>query len=237
MVAVPLGINANLSLDAMKTGVDFENKDFTSLRQDETTFYVFYDYIMRGVLGRMEFSHRVSSYSLGSDIATISDEALGLLIVENYLPRWVDMYHKSNGNLRMMARGETMPASWISTVPTRYTANGTDGSEGHSRTWMPEGIARFNDLRKIVRADRKRFSGVQARWHAHAQAGLSKKRKRQPVMEEEGAYVEADNDLMSSDDEEPLHPSRQKIGVDDGDNNSSDGSSSDITEGVEPTAV
>jgi hypothetical protein len=172
----------------------------------------FYSTVMMGVVGKVEFKHRVRTLPLGMEIGTISDEALGLLIVENYIDRWIDMYKKSKGMLRMLTAGDKTPASWMSDVLTKYTAGSSGGQrtkgrtqksddnddDSYNRKWSPQGIIRFNELRKFAKNDRAKNPGFAATWMAEERAKQQIKTKSDNVFVEDEQIVEADNDLETS---------------------------------------
>lgn len=184
-----------------------------------------------GVVGKVEFKHRVRTLPLGMEIGTISDEALGLLIVENYIDRWVDMFKKSKGHLRMLTAGDKTPTSWQSNVLTKYTA-GSGGQrtrgqaqkpddnddDSYNRKWSPEGIIRFNALRKFAKNDRAKHPGFAATWMAEEKAKQNIKTRSDDVFVEDEQIVEAENDLESSDEEvtspaRVLDKARNKLGI------------------------
>jgi hypothetical protein len=74
------------------------------------------------------------------DVATASEEALMLLIYENYWPSWIDK-HKKKTVVR----------------PPKYTKQ-----EGmHYGEWNDEGIERFNELLEEVKKERNSVAGKQ----------------------------------------------------------------------------
>ena len=85
------------------------------------------------------FGHYVlSGKEKPMDIATASDEALTLLIYENYWPSWIDKHEK-----RMVVR------------PPKYTKQ-----EGmRYGEWNDEGIERFNELLEEVKKDQNSAAG------------------------------------------------------------------------------
>jgi hypothetical protein len=84
-------------------------------------------------------------------VATISDEALTLLGIENGVTR-------CEGDVRPYARGQETPEAHKSTVPTKYTVSSNpdanSNKEGTNKVWSREGIIRFNLLRQGIIEDR-----------------------------------------------------------------------------------
>jgi len=181
-------------------------------RKDVPAYSDFYSNVMMGVLGKLEFKHRVRNYPIDMEIGTVSDEALGLLIVENYYDRWVDMYNKSNGMIRVLSAGEQMPKNWMSDILTKYTAGANDGNrqkgkkvktgdqdDSWNRKWSSAGIVRFNELRQFAKQDRKDHPSFVATWMVAEKAKMKVSTRSDNVFEEPERVVEADNDLDSVD--------------------------------------
>ena len=104
------------------------------------------------------------------DIATVSDEALALLALENSIAQWDDVWTKLEGNIRTFRRNEVYPPEWMSTVPMLYTvpatADAENGTETMDKRWSAAGITRFNDLRGRIIADRTTHNTLFATWLA-----------------------------------------------------------------------
>ena len=188
--------------------------DYLNGRRNAAAYSDFYSTVVRGVLGKMEFKHRVRTYPLGMEIGTISDEALGLLIVENYIDRWIDIYRKSNGEIRNLPSGDSMPKKWLSQVSTKYTASAKDGirSKGgtaiaddpddcFNRKWSAAGIVRFNELRQFVKQDREEHPCFLTTWMSAEKTTLKATKRSDNLFVEREQVVEADNDLDSCNDE------------------------------------
>ena len=207
--------------------------DYLDGRTNVAAYSDLYSTVLMGVIGKVEYKHRVSTYGLGQEISTISDEALGLLIVENYIDRWVDMYKKSKGKIRILHGGEAMPKEWLSTVATKYTASASDGirfrglkaaaddtDDSYNRKWTADGIARFNELRLFVKQDRLDNPNFIVKWITDAKKTMKGRRRSDNAFEEADKVVEADNDLDSCDDHneregEPIVKPKNLLGLDD----------------------
>ena len=166
-------------------------------RKNEAAYLDFYSTVMMGVLGKVEFKHRVRTYPLGSEIGTISDEALGLLIVDNYMDRWNDMYKNSKGNIRVLTGGEPMPGEWKSQVATKYTASANDGirsrggkaaaddaDDTFNRKWSAAGIVHFNELRRFAKQDRLDNPDFATKWMSAEKQTMKATRRSDNIFKE-----------------------------------------------------
>ena len=150
-----------------------------------------------------------------SKVATPSDEALTLLIIENNERRWTDAHE-------LMQKGAT--GSSLQLGPTRYTSAGRNGKKkGFTRKysgWNAEGIKRFNEILDMVRMDRqlnqKWFDEI---WVNHVKNKQCKNDEDDEKWDNSGknatTWIQAGNDLCF--DEES-----NKEGGEDGLNSGSD---------------
>ena len=76
-----------------------------------------------------------------SDVATISDEAFALLLLDNGWEKWVDSHGREDGK---------------TDVETKHTRGGR-GKGGATKFtgWAKEGLERHNELMDLVEVDRK----------------------------------------------------------------------------------
>jgi len=106
-----------------------------------------------------------------STLATINDEAFGLLLIENYYER-ITFFSNS---------GEKPPRA-------RWTRNGSDA--GRNKGWTRDGLRRFNELCRQVQRDREEIGGVFEDDYLEYRKGLkfgAKKKRRQT--EEDDDFV------------------------------------------------
>jgi hypothetical protein len=82
---------------------------------------VFYSTFLPVVVGRSLLKKLVADKDTVEEVATISDEALTLLGLENYGDRWDDIFTRCEGDVRPYGKGQEMPEEHKSTVPTKYT--------------------------------------------------------------------------------------------------------------------
>ena len=133
-------------------------EDFLQLRSNNAAYTVFYRTFVSTVVGKMRFKKALEDKNKTEDIATISDEALALLALENAIERWDDEYDRSEGQIRPIRKGQTRPAAWISEVETKYTVAKSENvsglKRGSDKRWSWDGITRFNQLHTLIKADR-----------------------------------------------------------------------------------
>lgn len=108
--------------------------DILELRHNYEVAKIFFDYFLSAVVGKVKWKKQVMQKKV-SEIATISDEAMAILLLENSRDKWLATYNNS----------EQIP-------PTRYTANSRYARRYGG--WKDEGRARFNVLCNIVALDR-----------------------------------------------------------------------------------
>ncbi len=155
--------------------------DILSLGQNEEEAYkAFCDYILPSVCGRKTNQVKFNEIKI-CEIATPSDEAFGLLLLENAWDRW--SYQAAN------PEAETFPT-------TKYSNEGSTARIAKMYAgWKSSGLHRFNDLQRQVKEDRTTSDRVEfeLNYLNARQASTSNKRQRisYGVME----YVSVDNDL------------------------------------------
>lgn len=147
-------------------------------------------------MGKQVFKKRVKNMRPDEEIATVSDEALALLGLENGEARWNDVFVKSLGAIRRVAKHEEYPTSWVSTVKTKYTIPTKANTEkaGNDKCWSDAGIERFNDLRKAIIADRLKHDEFTKQW-------LKLERERTGAEVTEGGVEEEDPNAVDADDD------------------------------------
>jgi hypothetical protein len=75
---------------------------------------------MPSIVGKRLFAYRVRNLPGDQEIATLSDEALAVLGLENSIACWDDLFDKSGGNYRIIHKDEECPKDWISDIHTKY---------------------------------------------------------------------------------------------------------------------
>lgn len=150
--------------------------------------YVFFCLrFLKCIVGVSTFNAGWNAHKRLSELATPSDEALALLILENSEARWSQEF-----DLEPSAAVEAKTL-----LPkAKYTSSGRNGSmKGFTKKfsgWSAKGIERFNELLKLVKEDRI----ANGEWFDFI---LEERRREQNGDDEEfdaGDFIKADNDLF-----------------------------------------
>jgi hypothetical protein len=189
------------------------------MRRNYAAYYVFYTKFVRAIVGKRPFRQRLGSMAVGDEIATVSDEALTLLGIENSYEMWNDVYTKSEGEIRSVHNDETVPEHWKSSILPKYTRTSKSDPANQWNTkdkrWSNEGILRFNNLRKLVIKDRADHPDFKINWLNQLWADM--KGNLDPDLDdvEDLAQVEADDDLFPemAAAQPVLNPAKQTSGV------------------------
>jgi len=159
-----------------------EKKNLPSLdelmlkRQKEDTFMVFADTFLSRVVGMSIWRKNCAKLPI-SEMATISDEAFTLLLLENYWEGWstknLDEYKSEVTIDETTNQKKKRKATW---------GKFTSGAWGSRRFggWSKEGLIRFNQLYSQVEEDRKKDNAaeVEEQYRLRCVNSKSKKRKR-----------------------------------------------------------
>jgi hypothetical protein len=203
--------------------------NWLELRRNYVAYYNFYTYLLPSTVGKRNFKIRLNTMAKGEEIATVSDEALALLGIENGHKLWDDVWTKSAGKVRVIRRDEPYPNEWISTVCPQYTrtsrADPTIDKHTEDKRWTQAGICRFNALRQAIIANRQAYPGFKVRWLRQARKEIKGLVDPDVDDADEDNIVDADDDLFDSIAPSPtqLTAARQIHGTMDG-SSSNDGS-------------
>jgi hypothetical protein len=122
------------------------DEEIMKLRKNVNGAYTkFCDDVLSQVVGRQDWKQNCGKKML-REYASASDEAFGLLILENSWMMWKEMAEKTDHD------GEVI------TNKTKYTLNGAGTKKNGG--WKHEGIKRFNELAQMVKADREKDKQV-----------------------------------------------------------------------------
>ena len=138
---------------------------FLVLREDKDLYSDFYDYFIKSIVGYSKFTSSVYSRTSTSDrdIASVSDEAFTLVLLENSYDRWMDIMKNNNWEEPGKIHGvkSNKDRTSVSNVTTLYTSGGifytTDGvaKAKPSKGWSADGITHYNELYYKVKTDRE----------------------------------------------------------------------------------
>jgi len=176
------------SADLIKRHQLKELHEYQKLRTNVEAYGHFCDRILPCVIGKMEWSKEVYSKEI-SKIATPTDEAWALLLLENSWDLWHQMaeYELKAEKLPKELRVKT---KWTSTAISAVKYEG----------WGEDGIPRYNELVKKVREDRGQHKSFDAaflekkREERASKMMSSKKRNRDGSMDD-NHVVCIENDL------------------------------------------
>jgi hypothetical protein len=154
--------------------------------------YVFFaDVCMECVAGKIDWKNQRSTVPM-SKVASVTDEAFALLLLDNGYYQWCDMARVDNPTKR-------------STLAPKYTQGRSKGGSRRYEGWSTEGIDRFNELTDMVkknRTDYKEWEWVymadkeREQSEAAMHSGNKRKKRREPQQRTEAIH----DDLFASDD-------------------------------------
>jgi hypothetical protein len=179
---------------------------------------VFYLEFVPAIVGKRLFAYRINKLPENQEIATVSDEALALLGLENGIDRWDDIFKNSTGEIRIVPRDEPYPEDWTSTVLTKYTGTSkTDPTitrNTDDKRWSQKGIERFNELRKLIITDRAHNPNFMKKLMDQERNRVKRKQAEGLKDDDSAGVIDADDDLFNRQGGNvPLTQARQTHGV------------------------
>jgi hypothetical protein len=96
------------------------------MRRNFEAYADFYTYIVKAIVGKKIFNKRLQTIAEGTEIATVSDEALALIGVENGRRVWDDKFARSEGKICQIRNDETYPPEWETDFLPQYTRASKD---------------------------------------------------------------------------------------------------------------
>jgi hypothetical protein len=176
--------------------------NWLELRRNYATYYDFYTYLLSSIVGKRNFKIRLNTMAEGEEIATVSDEALALLGIENGHKLWDDIWAKSARKVRVIRKDKPYPEEWNSTVFPEYTrtskADPAIDKHTEDKCWTQAGICRFNALRQAIIANRQAYLGFKVRWLRQARKEIKGLVDPDVDDDDEDNIVDADGDLFDS---------------------------------------
>jgi hypothetical protein len=97
--------------------------NWLELRRNFVAYADFYTYLVKAITGERNFKKRLRTMAEGTEIATVSDEALALIGVENGRRVWDDVFHRSGGLIRPIRNIEPYPGG----LEVGYPSSGHKG--------------------------------------------------------------------------------------------------------------
>jgi hypothetical protein len=196
--------------------------NWSEMRRNFEAYADFYTNIVKAFVGKRNFKKRLQTMAEGAEIATVSDEALALIGVENGRRVWDDVFQLSEGKIRKIHNDETYPPEWRSDILPQYTRASKDDPSVERNTenkcWNEAGIARFNELRQLVKADCLTYPDFKIKWLRHARDNMKKTDGINVEKDASSKIIEADDDLHKGAATHPvLNEAKQQEGVASGD--------------------
>ena len=160
------------------------------------SYIYFCESFLKCIVGCQTFNRKWNLNMKLSEIATPSDEALGLLLLENSEYKWLCDCETPGNSTNNKEESNNI-------TKTKYTSAGKQKEQKKGFTkryggWKNEGIQRFNKIMEMVKADRVR----NGKWFDEIMMNRRQKdanRKKDSDVDESG-WATADNDLFDDVD-------------------------------------
>jgi hypothetical protein len=159
-------------------------ENILKMREDKEGAYTFFaDHLIECVAGKMRWKNQKRE-QLMSEVATPTDEAFALLILENSIMRWLDIAENGTESL----------------VKPVYTRGKAAGGSRKYEGWTDAGKTRFNELIDDVTADRSNHSEWDKSYLEKKQQDVvhGGKRKRQRIVYAPTTEAKWDDALFTS---------------------------------------
>jgi hypothetical protein len=159
---------------------------------DFDTYFFVIDNFVKDANAKGYNRHVVTGAMQPSELLSVGQEALGLLLLENYREPWKQL-------VEYMKQGESTVPSNVKPAKAKYT------NPGQKRMpWKSEGMQRYNQLHEEVRQDRLSSEGqrfeIEFKNKMKQEAGMARSRKRKTIQSVNVAAVHELDDVSSDDD-------------------------------------
>ena len=188
-------------------------EEFLEGRKNFNAYAVFYRKFIPAIGRKTFWREQVLAATDDKGVATRSNDAFALLVLENHWERWLDIFCISKGMVTS-TRGQKRCVSESKILP-KYTRGGISfvddsvkAKEG-TKGWSNKGILRFNELYKMVSKDRKKHPDFIKKWLELEKQNMSENKKRKKKNKE--SVPVAKHELFSDTDESvPATPDRKR---------------------------
>ena len=117
------------------------------LRKNEEAYIFYCMHFLPVLVGKVTWRKALKRNAKVTDVATASDEAMGIAILHNSWDRWVWEHNKMREEIKKCK--ETKAAQ-----ESIFTSNGHGAGSQKHMGWSKEGVRKFNELCKRVMQDR-----------------------------------------------------------------------------------
>jgi hypothetical protein len=159
---------------------------------DFDTYFFVIDNFVKHVNVKGYNRHAATGAMQPSELLSVRQEALGLLLLENYRESWKQL-------MEYMKQGESTVPSNVELAKAKYTNPGQK-----KMPWKSEGMEQYKQLHEEVHQDRLSSEGqrfkIQFKNKMKQQAGVAWSRKRKTIQSVNVAAVHELDDVSSNDD-------------------------------------
>lgn len=183
--------------------------DILELRGNEETMDIFCDTIISCVVGKVEWKKNRCVKPMGQ-VATVSDEAFALLVLENIweiwsevpTEEWLETREETKKKSVGVAAEENSDENQKTPPPREKTKKVRAGKytgnyigAGKFRGWNAEGIQRYNELLQLVRKNREDYPDYDDGYLERMQDKHNSKKTKKYAGEKEFEGITVDEDL------------------------------------------
>jgi hypothetical protein len=159
---------------------------------DFDTYFFVIDNFVKHANAKGYNRHVATGAMQPSELLSVGQEALGLLLLENYQEPWKQL-------VEYMKQGESTVPSNVEPAKAKYTNPGQK-----KMPWKSEGMQQYNQLHEEVRQDQLSSEGqrfeIQFKNKMKQEAGVAWSRKRKTIQSVNVAAVHDLDDVSSDDD-------------------------------------
>ena len=159
---------------------------------DFDTYFFVIDNFVKHANAKGYNRHVATGAMQPSELLSVGQEALGLLLLENYREPWKQL-------VEYMKQGESTVPSNVEPAKAKYTNPGQK-----KMPWKSEGMERYNQLHEEVRQDRLSSEGqrfeIEFKNKMKQEAGVARSRKRKTIQSVNVAAVHELDDVSSDED-------------------------------------
>jgi hypothetical protein len=148
--------------------------------ENDEALRVYFECVVANQVGKRQWNQS-NVECLPCDIATESDEAMGLLLLENSWDKWMNEFAEDKELLRqndgVLPKLDRRKIPYKHVVGTLYTNNGSDAG-GRYSGWTTEGKKRYNEYFEKVEKDRQELGFKDKQYLDGVRAKKIKKRPK-----------------------------------------------------------